>query len=183
MLELFLGQIPEAIFFALFLIFAKNIKEKRIIFTILMIIEYLLLIYTFQYNWFFHIGFMITTFLTLKILYKEKSQITDIFILLIAYIIMILSCMILYFIIWATLNNYIIYVILHRTFLISFLFVFYKRLNKIQNIYKNFWNKNNKTNKNIKSVTFRSFNIVAFNIIFYIINLGMIFMIIQQGGA
>ena len=41
--ELFLGQIPEAVYFALFLIFTKNLKEKRVLFIILMIGEYLLL--------------------------------------------------------------------------------------------------------------------------------------------
>ena len=35
MLEIFLGQIPEAIFFELFMIFVKDLKEKRILFTTL----------------------------------------------------------------------------------------------------------------------------------------------------
>ena len=185
MLELFLGQIPEAIFFALFMIFAKGIKEKRILFVILMIAEYLLLKYSFPYSWFFQIGYMITTFVTLKVLYKEKSQITDIFLLLIAYIIMIASCAILYFIIWATTNNYIVYVILHRLFLILFLFIFNKRLINLQKIYKKFWNRNDKVKKKIKSVTFRGINIVAFNIIFFTINAGMVYAIyynISNGG-
>ena len=41
--ELLLGQIPEAIHFALFMIFTKQLKEKRVLFVLLMIIEYLLL--------------------------------------------------------------------------------------------------------------------------------------------
>ena len=96
-MELLLGQIPEAIFFALFMIYAKGIKEKRILFIILMIIEYLLLKYSFQFDWIFQIGYMITTFLTLKILYREKSQITDVFILLISYIYIIIISIISYF--------------------------------------------------------------------------------------
>ena len=43
LLELMLGQIPEAIYFALFIILTKELKEKRILFIILMIIEYILL--------------------------------------------------------------------------------------------------------------------------------------------
>ena len=35
--QLLLGQIPEAIYFALFMILVKNIKEKRILFIILML--------------------------------------------------------------------------------------------------------------------------------------------------
>lgn len=32
LLEIFLGQIPEAIYFTLFMIFAKDLKEKRILY-------------------------------------------------------------------------------------------------------------------------------------------------------
>lgn len=78
MLELLLGQIFEAIYFALFMIFAKRIKEKRLLFITLMIFEYLLWKHLFKYNFIFHIGFIFTTYIVLKILYKEKSQITDI---------------------------------------------------------------------------------------------------------
>ena len=174
MLELFLGQIPEAIFFALFLIFAKNIKEKRIIFTILMIIEYLLLKYSFQYNWFFHIGYMMTTFLTLKILYKEKSQITDVFLLLIGYIILGITSIIS----WLLFNfNMNLVAIFNRIIIFTFIFIFNKNLYKIQNIYKFLWNRNDKINKKIKSTTFRALNIVTFNISFVLINLCMLYAI------
>lgn len=54
-LEILLGQIPEAVYFSLFLIFTKEIKEKRILFTSLMIIEYLLLLYVFPYSIWSHI--------------------------------------------------------------------------------------------------------------------------------
>ena len=58
-LELFLGQIPEAIYFSLFMIYAKDLKEKRILFTILMIAEYLLLIYALPFNSWFLLSFSI----------------------------------------------------------------------------------------------------------------------------
>lgn len=70
-----LGQLPEAIFFALFIILAKNIKKKRLLFTGLMCLEYVLIMMLFQYNWLFHIIYTIMTFLTLKVLYKENAQI------------------------------------------------------------------------------------------------------------
>ena len=41
MLELIIGQIPEAIYFALFMIYAKGLKEKRILFTVLMVNRYI----------------------------------------------------------------------------------------------------------------------------------------------
>ena len=122
-------------------------------------------------------------FVILKVLYKEKSQITDIFTFTIASIILILSCSVLYFIIWKTINNFIIYVILNRLLLILFLIIFHNKLYKIQKLYKRLWNRNNKNKNKIKSTTFRAINVVIFNIIFYIINLGMLFIIFQNGGV
>ena len=177
MLELFLGQIPEAIFFALFMIYSKAIKEKRILFTVLMIAEYLLLIYSFPYSWFFHIGYMFTTFLTLKLLYKDKAQITDVFILMIGYLILAITSIIPYFVIWKTLNNYLVYVIINRILIFSFVIGFNYKLYSIQESYKNLWNRKDKKKKKIKSTTFRAVNIVIFNILFYIINLCMAFAI------
>ena len=49
-LELFIGQIPEAIYFALFIIVGKNLKKKRFLFTALMILEYFILTRIFVYN-------------------------------------------------------------------------------------------------------------------------------------
>lgn len=174
MLELFLGQIPEAIFFALFMIFAKGLKEKRLLFTILMVIEYLLLLYSFPYNWLFHICFMVTTFIILKVLYKEKSQITDVFLLLIGYIILGITSIIS----WLLFNfNMSLVAIFNRIIIFTFIFILNKKLYKIQNIYKFLWNRNDRIKKKIKSTTFRALNIVVFNISFVLINLCMLYAI------
>lgn len=183
MLEIVLGQIPEAVYFALFMILTKKLKSKRILYIVLMIIEYLLLKSFIKYNVWFQIAYTIIQFIILKVLYKEKAQITDIFTFTIASIILIVSCVTLYFIVWATINNYIVYVILNRIVLLLFLLLFRNKLSKIQNMYKRLWNRNDKVKTRMKSTTFRAFNIVIFNVMFYIINLGMIFMIIQNGGV
>lgn len=173
MLELLIGQIPEAIFFSLFMIYAKGLKEKRVLFTILMIAEYLLLKYSFPYSWLFQIGYMITTFLTLKVLYKEKSQIIDLFILLISYIYIIVTSIASYVMI----NNYLIACIFNRLLLFIPILILRNKLTIIQNLYKKLWNRNSRNDMKIKSVTFRSVNIFIFNIIFYILNLCMIYAI------
>lgn len=183
MLEILLGQIPEAIYFALFMIFTKQLKEKRILYITLMVIEYLLLKYFIEYNIWFQIAYTIIQYILLKILYKEKAQITDIFTFTIASGILILFCMILYFLIWHTANDYLLYVILNRVCLIGFLIIFHNKLHKIQDLYKLLWNRNDKRETKMKSTTFRALNVVIFNTIFYIINLGMAFMLIQTGGV
>lgn len=50
MLQIILGQIPEAIFFSLFMIYTKRLKEKRFLYISIMIMEYLILTGIIQFN-------------------------------------------------------------------------------------------------------------------------------------
>ena len=93
MLELLIGQIPEAIYFAIFMMLVKQLKEKRVLFSVLMIAEYLLLKHFIKYSIYFQISYTLTTFLILKILYKDKSQLTDIFTFTIGSIILMIVCL------------------------------------------------------------------------------------------
>lgn len=174
LLQLFLGQILEAIYFALFMIFTKQLKEKRVLFVLLMIIEYLLLVNALMFNSWFQILYTFLTFITLKVLYKEKTQITDVFTFTIASIVLIFVSLISFV---TCKGNMIAGSILNRIILIIFFIFSYKKLPSIQKIYKKFWNRNDKEKKKMKSATFRSINVVIFNIMFYIINLGMVYAI------
>lgn len=176
-LTILLGQIPEAIYFALFIIFTKDLKEKRFLFIAFMIIEYLLLKICFPFDIKFQISYVIMTFILLKILYKEKAQITDIFSFAISSLILIIINAILYFTVFQILNNYIIYVIIDRIVMFTVLILFKNKISKIQTIYKKFWNRNDKVKKHIKSTTFRCLNLVIFNFMFYIINIAMLYCI------
>lgn len=173
-LQILLGQLPEAIYFALFMIFAKNIREKRILFTILMIVDYFLLKYSFKFSAYFHILYIITTFLTLKVLYKEKSQITDVFTFGIASLILTITSIPSYLLFKP---NMVLVSIFNRLIIFSILFGFNYKLYNITNIYKNFWNRDDSKNKKIKSTTFRSLNLVVFNIMFYVIHVCMMYAI------
>ena len=168
LLELFLGQIPEALFCALFIIFAKGLKEKRILFIFIMIAEYLLLKYSFRYSSWFHVGYIVLTFLSLKVLYKEKAQITDTFLMLIAFIIVIIvsiPCVLLA-------NNVMIANVIAKVILFAIIIIFNNKLKWFQNLYKKLWNIPKESTK-MKSVTFRSLNIVLFNLTFIVINVCM----------
>lgn len=155
MLELFLGQIPEAIYFALFMIFTKRLKEKRILFIILMILEYILLTRIIYYNLYFQILYTLISYIILKILYKEKVQITDVFTFMISSIIMIIINVPLYFIIWKTINNFIVYAILAKIILFLLLIIFRNELYNVQKLYKKMWNRNDKIKKKIKTTTLK----------------------------
>lgn len=171
-MELLLGQIPEALYFALFIIFAKQIKEKRILFTVLMVFEYLLAKYTFQYSVLFHISYISLIYLLLKVLYGEKSQITDVFIVLISYLSMMIISMIgLIFI----KINYISACILTRILMFGFIIIFNNKLYNIQKTYKFLWNRNDNKKKVMKTTTFRCINLFTFNVAFYALNIAMIY--------
>lgn len=171
MLELLLGQIPEAIYFALFMIFTKELKTKRILYTILMIVEYVLLKFFIEYNIWFQVAYTIIQFLILKLLYKEKAQVTDIFTFGIASLILI-TCSIISGGVY--LLNPITGIIFSRLLPFIIIFIFKNKLCNIQKLYKRYWNRNDELKTKIKSTTFRCLNVVLFNLMFYIINAGMI---------
>lgn len=148
-----------------------------------MIAEYLLLKHFIEFNIWFQIAYTIIQFMLLKILYKEKVQITDIFTFAIASVILMLFCISLYFIVWKTINNYMVYVILNRICIFLFLIVFRKKLPKIQKLYKKLWNRNDTVNKKMKSTTFRALNLVLFNIMFYVINICLTFTLFIGRGV
>lgn len=172
MLDIIIGQIPEAIFFSLFMIYAKGIKKKRIVFTILMIAEYLSLKYVAHLNYtiWFQIIYTFMSYLILKILYKEKAQIIDIFIFIESLIILLI-----FTIPFLVLNNFInnIYLccLLSKITLFIFFFIIRNKLFKINTGYYKLWNRDDSKKRKIKSLTLRNISIVAFNILFYITNI------------
>lgn len=168
-LEILLGQVPEAIFFAMFVILTKSLKERRCLFILLMVIEYLILKIFFKYNIWFQILYTTIACLTIKLLYGQKSQIIDVFTFTIASLILVISS-ILAFLVFRP--NMIIIAIANRILLFVFLYLFRNQLPKIQKVYCKLWNRNDTVKKKMKSTTFRSLNMVIFNVLFYGINLG-----------
>lgn len=137
-------EILTSIYFSLFIIFVKQLQCKQIRFTILMIVQYILLLSIFNYTIWFYVLYTFMTFVLLKILYKDKSHITDVFIFTIANVSTLF------------INVY------WRIILIILLFIFRKYLYNIQKLYYTLWN---------STLTFRTINIILFNIIFYIIGI------------
>ena len=173
-IELVLGQIPEAVYFALFMILVKDLNKKRLLFTGLMIMEYIFLKYFLVYTVWFHVIYFILAYIIMKMLYKDKPNITDIFTLGIASVVLIIVSFISYILVYFTCKNMIIGAILVRIITFSLLFVFKDKLSKINTLYQKLWNRS-KIKYKMKSTTFRALNLVIFNISFAIINLGILF--------
>lgn len=173
---IFAEKVLEAIYFSLFLIFGKNLKNKRLLLTGIMIFEYLMLTSIIQYNVWFQFLYTFMVFVNLKVLYKEKAQITDIFLFAAASILLIICSIFTYITALYTYNNYIISLVLNRILIFSLIFVFRKQ---IGNLYKEFcslWNRHSKPNK-IKSLTLRNISVISFNVMFWVINLCMIIFV------
>lgn len=183
LLNMLLGQIPEAIYFSLFMIYTKQLKEKRLLYIVLMIIEYILLIQIFPFNVWFQILYTFISFLILKLLYKEKSQVIDIFTFGIASIILVAISSIMYFLAYYTYRNMTICLISQKILLFIVLFLLRNKLYNLQKLYKKLWNRKFNTKTKIKTTTFRALNVVIFNIMFYVINFGVLYVIIMNGGA
>lgn len=171
---LLLEKVCEAIYFSLFLIYGKKLKEKRLLLIAIMIIEYLLFKKFINFNVLFQLCYTFMSFINLKVLYKEKAQITDIFLFGAASIILIIISVLSYAIIYFTIRQYIVALILNRIMIFS---IVYFGRNKINVIYQKFyklWNRHNKPNK-VKSLTLRNISVIIFNLMFWIINICMAF--------
>lgn len=145
---LFLEKILEAIYFSLFLIIGKKLKEKRILFTTLMIFQYLILTSYIEYNIAFQFIYTFMTFLILKIIYKEKAQITDIFLFSVASIILIIFSVCAYLVILYTIKIYLVALILNRILIFSFLYIFRKQIRNLYVKFYSLWNRRHKSKKN-----------------------------------
>lgn len=172
-----LVKLAEPIYFSLFLIIGKNIKEKRLLLTCIMIIQYLLLMQIFPFNIWFQLIYTFMSFVNLKVLYKEKAQVTDIFLFAFASILVVIISIISYAIINFTIKDYYIALIFNR--ILMFLFLYLCR-NSIKSKYKEFcslWNRHNNPKK-IRSLTLRNISIIAFNLMFWLLNIGIAFSFI-----
>jgi len=176
LLEIILGYGLEALFFTLFLVYGKKLKEKRVTLFILMFLEYLLLKCFIKYDVWFQISYTFMTFLILKLLYKEKANILDVFVFALSSIILIAISVPSYMIVLYTCKIYIVAVILNRVLLFGTFILYKDKLNKLYLKFASLWNRHNDPNK-IRSLTLRNITIIIFNVMFYVINLLMIYFI------
>ena len=169
---LLLEKVCEAVYFSLFLIIGKNIKNKRLLLICIMIFEYLALKHFIHFNVWFQLAYTFMSFVNLKVLYREKAQVTDIFLFMVASVILILLSVFTYMTALYTYKDYFISLVLNRLLLFGIILIF---KNFIREKYKSFcslWNRHNKPNK-IRSLTLRNISIIVFNLMFCFINFCM----------
>lgn len=172
LISVFLGLIPEVLYFSLALIYTKNIKKKRIKLFLLIAIAYTLCIMIIKYELLFYVLFIFILYFILKILYKDETQIIDIFVITyFSFYLTLLSFLIcFYYKYGSTLEMYIILYIINRILLFS-IFIFRHKFNKLYMNYKKYWNRNDNIKKPIKSITLRNISLIAINCIVFFMNI------------
>lgn len=176
-MNIFLGLIPEAIFFSLFIIFTKNYKDKtkNIVFTLLMIIGYILLKQILPRNVYCQIIYLIYVPFLMFSLYKEKFHISDIFIFMLsADILVLFSFVIAFACVYQSLLIYWIAYIINRILIFGFLLLFKNKLNKFYISIISQWNRNREKPNKIKALTIRNVCVLLLNIGIFLAYLGMI---------
>lgn len=148
LISLLLGMIPDVLYFMLFIIYDKNIKEHKLKLFIMLAIGYILLIMICRYQYIFYIAFVLYIYLIIKWLYK--SQINDLFIIILAF----MYLTIIGYIFYVLIHDYTIYYIVDRILLFLPLIVFKNKIRNVYLSYSKMWNRNDK-NK-IKSLTIRN---------------------------
>ena len=173
LISVFLGLLPEVLYFTLFLSFTKNLKEKRIKLFLLIALSYTLCIFISQYKILFYIIFMFMCYISLKILYKSKTQIIDVFIISVSSIYLTFATFIASLFIKEDLSNYILCYILSRI-LIFIIFIFKNKFNILYNKYKSLWNRNDAEKRPIKSITLRNISLILLNSFIFLLNIAII---------
>lgn len=175
-IRLISAKVLEPIYFSLFLIYGKDLKHKRLLLTFIMIVEYIMLTEIIEFNVWLQFIYTFMTFVNLKVLYKEKAQVTDIFLFAVASIVLIIISAVVFLVGRQLFESFYIAIFINRFLLFSFVLLFKDR---IHNYYKKFcslWNRHNSP-KVIKSLTLRNISVIAFNLMFYTINAGMIYYV------
>lgn len=164
------GLIPEVLYLNLFIINIKELKDKKVILFILSSIIYFACMLIQQYSIIYYVLFIFLNYFILKMIYKDKIQIIDIFIISISHFWMALLASISFVFLNKDLSNYYHLFILDRILL--FLPILFKKyLIKYYKKYCKLWNRNDKENRPIKSITLRNISLILLNSFIFILDI------------
>lgn len=88
LISIILGLIPEVLYFTLFIIYAKDIKRKRLKLFALLSLGYILLIMLCRFQFLFYLAYIVYSYLILKLLYR--SQIIGLFMFSFSYMYLVI---------------------------------------------------------------------------------------------
>ena len=176
MLNILLGLIPEAIYFSLFIIFTKDYKKNRVLFTILLALGYIVLKQIFPANVYCQVCYILYVPFIMWLTNREKFHASDMFVMSWASItLLVFSLIFMPIILIFGMKTYFIMFALNRIIMFVFLALFKNKLNKIYKWVIPQWNRNREKPNPIKALTIRNLCVLGLNFSIFILNLCMIF--------
>lgn len=170
-----IGYVLQSIYLAYFIICVKGLKNKRILFFILVFLEYFFFkcIHELDYSVNFELLLGISIYMLLMLVYRDKVRITDIITYIISLLVLgVVSVPI------ALLIGMNIYGLIISTILpILITFLLRHKLIKIDEFYNKFWNRHS-NNKMLKSITIRGFSSALTIYTFLLLHLWLIYGIL-----
>lgn len=176
LLSILLGLIPEVLYFTLFLTYTKNLKEKRIKLFLLIALVYVICLFIQRLVTLYYIALMFLIYIILKLLYKSKVQIIDVFIVSVMCLWITILSFISILCFTDNYSNYWTMYIISRI-LLFLPFIFKNKFNFMYKKYCKLWNRNDKEKRPIKSITLRNISLIVLNGFIFFMNVTIINMI------
>ena len=165
------GLLPESICISLFIVYAKDVRNKRLPLFVSIWIVNLFLMILFAGSIWYHFTFIPSVygvlFLYNIIRYRKKTHFIDIFLILAPCLAISTSSIICYMLI----PNYWTALILNRMAIIMLPLLCKKPIAEWYIVYRSLWNRSQ--NKKIKSITLRNISLIALNLFLLISNVAV----------
>ncbi len=161
LIDIICAIIPECLYYYLYVIVVFGLKEKRKLLFICTTILYIICIIVPNYNVIFYTVFLILMYALLRVLYKDKIQITDFFVIFMSILYMTIAYTLSYTISKGQYSNYYLAMLISKL-LLFMPFIFYKKMNTVYKKYKVLWDKSKENEKrSIKSITLRNISLIS----------------------
>ena len=170
--SILIGVIPDVIFLSLFIIYSKKIQTRRVIFFILLLIDYIVTLIIFKYQTLFYILFIVIEYIILRLLYKKEIQLIDSFVITIPFLILFLMSCIYYFLI----PNYMLACILEKITILIVIFLIKNKINIAYKTYRQLWNRTKEEARKIRSITLRNISLILMYIFIFLSDLVCIYI-------
>ena len=169
LVSILLGAIPDVLYYYLWLKNIKEIKDKKILLFLIILIGYVIIFMILRYNFYLYLIFYLYIYFNLKFIYKSK--INDFFLMLFIDVYYILMSILCFFLI----PNYAIALILNKILLFMPL-IFKKKVVKLYKSYCEMWDRNREAKQPIKSLTLRNISLVILNLVITISDILLIYL-------
>ena len=166
-LSLLLGIFPQSLYFTLFLTKVKDINKKKHLLISLIFIIIMLSVMIVKYNIYLYLIIIPLIYLAMKLLYKKKVQIIDLFLIAIAYGYLSIISYLCSFMIKDTMNLYWIAYIINNILLFAIL-LFKKYIIKAYKKYIQLWNR--KPENKVRSISVRNVSLISLNIFILVLD-------------